>query len=144
MLTELAAINAAFAIVKETVAHGRDLVSAGSAINDFVNAKEQLESKHRKQKQSVFGDDFQTFLAIEEVKQKENELREYMMLYGRANLWYDWVRFQAQARKERQRAIEARRKKREQLIETIGIVSMFIVFCILFIAIIYVVVKKWP
>lgn len=142
MLAELVAINAAFAVVKETISNGRELAQAGKAINDFVNAKEDLESKHRKQKASVFGDDFETFIAIEQVRQKEKQLQEWMQLYGRPYLWQDWVKFQAEARKQRQRLKEERLRKRKQIIETIGIVSVCAVFAILFIAILYVVVRK--
>lgn len=142
MLAELVAINAAFAVVKETISNGRELAQAGKAINDFVNAKEDLESKHRKQKASVFGDDFETFIAIEQVRQKEKQLQEWMQLYGRPYLWQDWVKFQAEARKQRQRLKEERLRKRKQIIETIGIVSVCAVFAILFFAILYVVVRK--
>ena len=142
MLAELTAINAAFAIIKQTVSNGRELVHATQAISDFVNAKEDLEHKHRQQKNAIFGDDFQTFMAIEEVKQKENELREWMQLYGRANLWTDWVKFQANARKERQRLKEERQRKRDELIQTVGIVAIIGVCSILFVAVAYLLVKK--
>lgn len=142
MLAELVAINAAFAVVKETISNGRELAQAGKAINDFVNAKEDLESKHRKQKASVFGDDFETFIAIEQVRQKEKQLQEWMQLYGRPYLWQDWVKFQAEARKQRQRLKEERIRRRRQIIETVGIISVCFVFAVLFIAILYVVVRK--
>lgn len=142
MLAELTAINAAFAIIKQTVSNGRELAQATKAISDFVNAKEDLEQKHRDKKNAIFGDDFETFMAIEEVKQKENELREWMQLYGRANLWNDWVKFQANARKERQRQKEERKRKRDELIETVGIIAIVSVCCILFVAFAYFMVKR--
>lgn len=142
MLAELVAINAAFAVVKETISNGKELAQAGKAISDFVNAKEDLEQKHRKQKASVFGDDFETFMAIEQVRQKEKQLQEWMQLYGRPYLWQDWVKFQAEARKERQRAKAERQRKRDELIETVGIIAIVSVCCILFLAFAYFMVKK--
>ena len=56
---------------------------------------------------------------IEELQAKKDtfkeELKEFMIWSGRANLWNDWVKFQATARKKRA-AEEARRQK---LISTI-------------------------
>ena len=48
MLAELAAANAAFAVIKTAVQNGRDIASAGSAIAQFVGAKETLQRKSQK------------------------------------------------------------------------------------------------
>ena len=145
MLAELAAINAAFAIIKQTVANGSDLAKAGGAIGDFVSAKDSLESRHRKKKSSPFGDELQEFLALDEVKRKEEELRSYMNLYGRAGIWNDWVKFQAQARISRQKAQEQAKRKRAKIIETIGIASLCVAFICLFCAFAYWIAlkKRW-
>ena len=45
MLAELAAANAAFAVIKQCVQNGRELTAAGNAIAQFVTAKEQLQRK---------------------------------------------------------------------------------------------------
>ena len=97
MLAELAAINAAFAIIKTTVANGSDLAKAGSAIGDFVSAKDALESRHRKKKSSPFGDELQA------------------------------------------------KRKRANIIETIGIASLCVAFICLFCAFAYWIAlkKRW-
>lgn len=142
MLAELAAINAAFAIIKETVANGRDLANAGSAINDFVNAKEDLQVKHSKKKNSLLGNDFKEFMALEEVRKKEKDLQSWMQLYGRAGLWQDWVKFQAEARRARQKELERRRRRRAEIMEIVGVVSMMTVIAVIIIVIMYVVARK--
>ena len=43
MLAELAAANAAFSVLKQCVSNGKELVSAGNAIAEFVGAKETLQ-----------------------------------------------------------------------------------------------------
>ena len=43
MLAELAAANAAFAVIKQAVSNGKEIAAAGSAIAQFVGAKEKLE-----------------------------------------------------------------------------------------------------
>ena len=48
MLAELAAANAAFAVIKTAVQNGKDIASAGNAIAQFVGAKENLQKKSQK------------------------------------------------------------------------------------------------
>lgn len=124
MLAELAAINGAFAVIKTTIANGKELASAGQAIADFAFAKEDLQAKVSRKKNSVIGNDFKEFMALEEVKRKENELKSIMYLYGRYGLWEDWVKFQAEARKKRQQLIEQRRRRRQKIIEVLSIMFL--------------------
>ena len=58
---------------------------------------------------------YTTFLIqyLEELKQKEEELRSMMQLYGRGGLWNDYIKFCAEARKKR----EYQKKEREKFIE---------------------------
>ena len=45
MLAELAAINAAYAVIKEVVGNGRELHEAGTHISEFFSNKKKLEKK---------------------------------------------------------------------------------------------------
>lgn len=122
MLAELAAANAAFKIISQTVAHGKELASAGKAINEFVFAKEELRRRGEKKKSGLFKktqdtSEFEEFMALEQIRKNEDELRSMMQLYGRGGLWNDWQKFQAEARKSRQVEEKLRAKKREELIE---------------------------
>ena len=127
MIAELAAFNAGFAVVKQFVANGRDLGDAMGAIGQMVGAKEELQKRGEKKKKSVLSvlggkteNDFEEFMALEKIKQIEKELESMMKLYGRAGLWDDWMRYQAEARKRRrQQALEERQRK-EQMWEYIG------------------------
>lgn len=127
MIAELAAFNAGFAVVKQFVANGRDLGDAMGAIGQMVGAKEELQKRGEKKKRSVLSvlggkteNDFEEFMALEKIKQIEKELESMMKLYGRAGLWDDWMRYQAEARKRRrQQALEERQRK-EQMWEYIG------------------------
>ena len=117
MLAELAAANAAFKIISQTVAHGKELAVAGKAINDFVFAKEELRRRGEKKKSGLFKrtqdtSEFEEFMALEQIKKNEQELRSMMQLYGRAGLWNDWQKFQAEARKSRQVEEKLAAKKR--------------------------------
>ena len=114
MLAELAAANAAFSVIKTTIANGGEIAKAASAIGKFVGAKEDLQRKSNKK---GGGTDLEEFMALEQIREKEEELKQIMIYVGRPGLWNDWVKFQAQARVERREAEEAARKKRTQIIE---------------------------
>ena len=65
MLAELAAANAAFAVIKQAVANGKEIASAGNAIAEFVGAKEKLQQKALKKGN---GSDLEEFMAFEKIR----------------------------------------------------------------------------
>ena len=128
MLAELAAANAAFAVIKQAVQNSGDLARAGGAIAKFVGAKEGLEKKVAgKNRSSVGGSDLEAFLALERVKESEYQLKQLMIYTGRPRLWADWQDFQAKCRRERREA-EKKASRRKQLILEIlvGATAVFI------------------
>ena len=128
MLAELAAANAAFGVIKQAISNGRDIASVGSQIAKFVDGKEDLQRKVTNKKNSPFyrGNDFEEFMALEVIKEKEEELKQIMIICGRPGLWNDWIKFQAEARKARLEAEEAARKRKQKILE-IAILSTAIV-----------------
>tara|TARA_R100000353_G_scaffold94107_1_gene69055 strand:- start:642 stop:1073 length:432 start_codon:yes stop_codon:yes gene_type:complete len=126
MLAELAAANAAFAVIKQAVSNGKEIAAAGSAIASFVGAKEKLE---RKAQQKGGGSDLEEFLALEKIKEQEKQLKELMIYTGRPGMWNDWQRFQAKARVARREAEVAAARKRKKIIE--GTIIAFFILLIL-------------
>jgi hypothetical protein len=59
--------------------------------------------------------DLEEFMALEQIRVKQEKLREYMQLYGRANLYKDYVQFCAEARKARKEAADKAQKRREEI-----------------------------
>lgn len=135
MIAELVAFNAAFSVVKEFVANGKDLSDCFGFIGQMTTAKEDLKLKTDK---SNFTSDAEEFAALEKIKQSEQELRELMQYYGRAGLWEDFVKFQAEARKARLLERNERVKKINQrwqyasiiVAGGIGLVGMYAVFVV--------------
>ena len=123
MLAELAAANAAFAVIKTAVQNGKDIAAAGSAIASFVGAKEDLQKKTQKK---GGGNDLEEFLALEQIREQEEQLRQIMIYTGRPGLWNDWQKFQAKARVARREAEEERIRKRKQYFE-IAIVTFLLI-----------------
>ena len=122
MLEMLMVANSAFAIIKQTLENGKDLSSAGSAIANFVGAEEKLQQDLHKKKNSIWtnflgktDNDLEEFMALESIRVKQEKLREYMQLYGRANLYKDYVQFCADARVSRKEARVKQQKRREYI-----------------------------
>tara|TARA_R110000822_G_scaffold265550_2_gene389460 strand:+ start:1747 stop:2187 length:441 start_codon:yes stop_codon:yes gene_type:complete len=114
MLAELAIANAAFAVIKETVANGGDIMAAGKHLFSFFDSKAAIAKQA-----NASGSDSEAFFALEAIKRNEQELQELMIYYGRAGLWDDWLQFQAEAKRKREadaRAIILAGIKRRQAI----------------------------
>ena len=123
MLAELAAANAAFQVIKTAVQNGKEIASAGKAIANFVGAKEQLQRKAQKK---GGGSDLEEFMALEQIREQEEQLKQIMIYAGRPGLWGDWQRFQAKARIARREAEEAAIRKRKKIFD-ITIITIFFV-----------------
>ena len=123
MLAELAAANAAFSIIKQTVQNGRELQDASGAILKYVGAREELSRRAKKKKKpGVQSNDLEEFMALEKLKQQETQLKEIMIWSGRPGLWQDWQKFQAQARKSRRVQEALAKKRREEFIQAVTII----------------------
>ena len=123
MLAELAAANAAFAVIKQAVQNGSDIAKAGSAIAQFVGAKEDLQRKSQKKGNRA---DLEEFMALEQIREQEEQLKQIMIYAGRPGLWGDWQKFQAKARIQRRDEEIAKAKKHKQIIE-IPIITFFLI-----------------
>lgn len=121
MLAELAACNAAYQIIKTAVSNGSELAKCGKAISDFTLNKDAIQKKAQDRGANLDGSksDLEEFLALDELRRKEAELRSMMQLYGRANMYNDYVKFCAEARRNRQEAKAAARRKSLKLQDNI-------------------------
>ena len=125
MLAELAAANAAFAVIKGALANGKELSALGSRVFDYFDNKAKIQEKAT---QKGGGSDMAEFMALEQLKQQEEDLRERMVYAGRPGMWEDWVKFQAAAARRRREAKEAenrrialRKKRAEQFAEYVAV-----------------------
>jgi hypothetical protein len=101
MLVELAAANAAFAIIKEAVQNSGDLMNAGNAIFQYFDSKSAIQKKYEDKAKNAKTNDIEEFFALEQLKKQETELREMMQWQGRAGMWQDWLNFQRDAKHKR-------------------------------------------
>ena len=135
MLAELAAINAAYAVIKEVVSNGRELGDCAGQLGKFFEGKRKLEKKVIETPANERSR-LEEFFALEEVRRKEKELKDYMLIAGRPGLWDDWVKFQkmhaqmelAAAQAKRCAEIEAAQKQEEiTLMVCVGILFFMLV-----------------
>jgi len=144
MLAELAAANAAFAVIKTALANGKELSALGGRVFDYFDNKAKIQEKAT---QKGGGSDMQEFMALEQLKQQEEHLRESMVYAGRPGLWDDWVKFQAAAARRRREAKEAEARRitlRKQAIDrwseyiAIGIAGLILAALIVYGIVLYV------
>ena len=131
MLAEIAAANAAFSVIKAALANGKELHQLGSRVFDYFDNKAKIQEKAT---QKGGGSDLVEFMALENLKQQEEELRERMIYAGRPGMWTDWLKFQAAAARRRRETAEAiarekalRQERLEEMIENIAVGMGFVV-----------------
>jgi hypothetical protein len=143
MIAEIAAANAAFAVIKAALANGKDLSDLGSRVFDYFDNKAKIQAKVTEKGNRS---DIEEFFALEKLNAQEVELRERMIYAGRPGMWSDWQKFQAAAARRRRenkeaeiKAIRVRKAKMEQLIEyvVLGIASLILTALMIYGIIIY-------
>ena len=144
MIAELAAANAAYAVIKSALQNTGELASAGKALTSYFDNKSALQKKSNEKGNRS---DLEEFMALEQLKQQEKELEQLMIYSGRPGLWQDWIKFQAEAARGRREAMLEETRKRAtrnakiyQVFEwCLGIlIALVVSACILFGAYVYV------
>jgi hypothetical protein len=123
MLAEIAAANAAFAVIKGALANGKELHQLGSRVFDYFDNKAKIQESATKK---GGGSDLEEFMALEQLRQQEEELRERMVYAGRPGMWTDWVKFQAAAARRRREEAEAVKRERIRRAERLAQLTEYI------------------
>lgn len=130
MLAELAAANAAFAVIKNTIANGQELASVAQQASTYFDSKSSIAKQAKKNGNKS---DMEAFMALETLKQQEEELREIMIYGGRANMYQDWLQFQSDCK--RKRADEEKQKQYQSAKNKELMLTIFTVICVSLVAI---------
>jgi hypothetical protein len=89
-------------------------MAAGQHIFKFFDFKSEIAKKA-----NASGSDSEAFFALEQIKQNEKDLQEMFIYQGRAGLWDDWLKFQAEAKAQtrgRGKALALAKIKRKEKI----------------------------
>jgi hypothetical protein len=123
VIAELAAANAAFAVIKEAVANAGDIMAAGQKVYEYFDAKSAIQRKYNQKAKNAKTNDIQEFFALEQLKKQEMELKNLMIYQGRGGMWEDWLKFQQEAKRKREAAekaeLRAAQKRKETIIEVV-------------------------
>lgn len=119
MLAELAVANAAFAVIKEAVQNSGDIVNAGKALFDYFDAESAIVKKANELDPER--SDLEEFMALEQVRKQQEELKQLMIYNGRPGMWQDWLKFKVEARQRREardkEALRIEMAKRQRRLE---------------------------
>jgi hypothetical protein len=138
MIAEIAAANAAFAVIKGALANGKELHQLGSRVFDYFDNKAKIQENVTKK---GGGSDLEEFMALEQLRQQEEELRERMVYAGRPGMWGDWQKFQAAAARKRREDKEAAereaQRRKEQLAQLVEYIALGVASLVLASLLIY-------
>ena len=122
MLAELAAANAAFDVIKQTIQNGQEIYQAGQALADYFGLKTEIQ---RKAHEHGYKSDLSAFMASEQLAAQEEELKNLMIYSGRPGMWDDWLAFQAQMKQsreeEKRERVRQKIKRKKALVDSIMI-----------------------
>ena len=130
MLAEIAIANAAFGAIKNAISQGQELHSVVTQVTSYFDCKSVIAKKAKK---GGSKSDMEAFMALEQLKTLETELREIMQWAGRANMYDDWLAFQSEAKRERDQAEKQATYKKSQ--NRKHLIDIFTVICTSLVAI---------
>ena len=145
MIAELAAANAAYDVIKQTIQNGQEIYEAGEALAKYFGLKNEIQKKAH---EHGYKSDLEAFMAEEQLKRQEEELKQMMIYQGRGGMWNDWLQYQANMKQSRKEAelneIRNRNKRKKQLIDSImiGIAVVVGLSCIGFVIYIFTLIAK--
>lgn len=130
-ISAVKAANEAIGSIRELCSNVNDIRSVGSCLGKDLtrlsDAKEELE------KNAKDGDE-QAFWALEDIRQRETEIRDLMIWGGRGNLWADYQKFM-QTRKEmrenqRKREVARKLAKKKAIKDGLAVTAAILAGCL--------------
>jgi hypothetical protein len=116
MLAEIAAANAAFGVLKSALSNGRELYECGNVAKKYFDNKSAITKRVASKGKS----DLDAFMALEKIKEQEEWLKDYMVYGGRAGMWDDWLKFQSECKRDRDKEERLRIAKRRNTLKMLG------------------------
>ena len=127
MLAELAAANAAYATIKTFVIDVREITNILSHLKNLVTIEEELRAWGNRKKNGLFSkvmgkaaDDFDEFLALEQVAENRKELESMCRLYAPIGILDRFIEYEAKMRIQRKREVEERQRQIAQTVKYIS------------------------
>lgn len=109
MIAEIAAANAAFQVIKGALTNGRELYDVAEQATKYFDNKSAIAKKANRTGGST---ELQCFMQLEKIKEQEEWLKDHMIYAGRPDMYGDWLKFQSDCKKKRERDERIRKQKR--------------------------------
>ena len=129
MLAELAIANAAFSVIKQTLANGREVADAGSALTKYFGASQAIEQKAK----LGTGDVLAAYQAKQAIERQEKEL-EFMLNKQGLLGYYKYQQFRDEFQKKQKDAAKKQKIKNAKINSTINDVLIALGIVIIIVA----------
>ena len=97
--------NEAIGAIKEFAGHIQSVGEMGPQLTKLADSKEQIEKKAK-------DGDMEAFFALEDIRRKEEEIKQMFIYQGRAGLWDDYQTFMRNRQELKKKAIEREKAKK--------------------------------
>jgi len=121
MLAELAIANAAFSVIKTTLANGKEIADAGSAVTKYFSASQSI-----KQKAAIgTGDVLGAYQAKQAIERQEKEL-EFMLNKQSIQGYYKYCQFRDEFHKKQKAQVKKQKAQAKEIKETMVLAGQVI------------------
>lgn len=100
MLAEIAAANAAFSIIKEALSNGKQIYDVSDQATSYFSNKAKVA---KQAKRGGNKSELAAFMELQKLQKEELWIKEYMIYAGDPGMWEAWLKFQADAKRARER-----------------------------------------
>ena len=121
MLAELAIANAAFSVIKQTLANGREVADAGSALTKYFGASQAIEQKAK----LGTGDVLAAYQAKQAIERQEKEL-EWMLNKQSIQGYYKYCQFRDEFHKKQKAQVKKQKAQAKEIKETMVLAGQVI------------------
>ena len=130
-ISAIGVATTAYNAIKKGFQVGKEIEGMSKDLGRWMGAIQQVKDGHNKAKGRSFGsveeEALESFAALKQAQQMENELRNFVNLSHGPNAWNEVLRIQAQIRKKKKEALLEAKRKQSQMIENI-ILGVLVVF----------------
>ena len=129
MLAELAIANAAFQVIKQTLANGKEIADAGSALTKYFGASQSIQQKAK----MGTGDVLAAYQAKQAIEKQEKEL-EWMLNKQGLLGYYKYQQFRDDFFKQQKDAAKKQRVRNKKIKSNVETGFLVTLLTILFLA----------
>tara|TARA_R100001463_G_C3411143_1_gene209160 strand:+ start:49 stop:498 length:450 start_codon:yes stop_codon:yes gene_type:complete len=130
-ISAIGVATTAYNAIKKGFQVGKEIEGMSKDLGRWMGAIQQVKEGHNKAKGRSFGsveeEALESFAALKQAQQMENDLRNFVNLSHGPNAWNEVLRIQAQIRKKKKEALEEAKRKQAQMIENI-ILGVLLIF----------------